>query len=123
MIVLRVLGFVGWYATELVRSYLQMIFTILRPGPGVTPSVVRLDTHCVREAEVGLLGLLITLAPGTVVLDARAHAPEAGEGSRWTLYVHGIQQDDPEDLRTLVAEYEHRLLTALGRAPGTEGAP
>jgi multicomponent Na+:H+ antiporter subunit E len=111
--VIRFLRFVGWYAAELARSYVRMTADIagLR---GVTPALVRLDTHCTREVEIGLLGVLISLSPGTIVVDTRAQSPDAGADCPWTLYVHGIHEADPERLRRTLRALEYRMLEAFG---------
>jgi multicomponent Na+:H+ antiporter subunit E len=121
MIVLRMVAFLGWYLSDLVSSQRRMVLAILAPRR-VTPAVVRVDTRCLREVEVGLLGMLLTLGPGTVVLDAAAHAEDADAEHPWTLYVHSVHHADPEELRRSVVQMERRLLTALGRTDLGDGA-
>jgi multicomponent Na+:H+ antiporter subunit E len=122
MTVVRVLAFLGWYAGELVRSYVRMVADVVGVR-GVTPALVRLDTHCAREVEIGLLGILISLSPGTIVVDTRAHTPDAGADRPWTLYVHGIHEADPERLVRTLRDLEHRMLAALGRTDLPARAP
>lgn len=122
MIVVRVLAFLGWYAVELVRSYVRMVADVVGVR-GVTPALVRLDTHCAREVEIGLLGVLISLSPGTIVVDTRAHTPDAAADRPWTLYVHGIHEADPDRLVLTLKRLEYRLLAALGRTDLPPRAP
>lgn len=99
-----------WYAGEVVRSNLVVLRDNLTPGQGSTPGVVRHPTRCRTDAELTLLGALITLTPGTLTMGTRTTADGVRE-----LYVHGMYAPDAEALRAELRDMEERMLRAVRR--------
>ncbi|PZR55037.1 sodium:proton antiporter [Xylanimonas oleitrophica] len=129
---LRWAWFVLWFLGQVVASNVKVIRDSVTPGQASTPCVARYPSRCRTEAEVTLLGAAITLTPGTLTLGARAgegDRPEAdapggagGAGgadgadeARWTLYVHGMYADGPDELRAEVRRIEEHMLRATRR--------
>lgn len=66
----RILGFWGWLFLEIVRSSLQVARVVLRPRLVVDPKIVTLEAGDLELVDQALLGNSITLAPGTLTIDA-----------------------------------------------------
>ena len=113
----RLLWFVIWFATRVVVSNATVVWDNLTPGQRSTPGVARLATRCRTDAELTVLGALITLTPGTLTLGTAA--PVAGEDSR-VLYVHGMYHHDGDSLRSELRSIEDRMLHAMRRQGGSQ---
>jgi multicomponent Na+:H+ antiporter subunit E len=131
---LRLIGFLLWYAWELVLSNAAVTRDVLTPGQGSSPIVIRYRTRCRSEFETVLLSVLITLTPGTLTLatvarpreDAHRLASDAGAGDdgaagteEYDIFVHAMYSDGPQDARSGLQEMETHMLN--GVRPG--GAP
>jgi multicomponent Na+:H+ antiporter subunit E len=131
---LRLIGFLLWYAWELVLSNAAVTRDVLTPGQGSSPIVVRYRTRCRSEFETVLLSVLITLTPGTLTLatvarpreDADQLAPDGGAGDdgaagteEYDIFVHAMYSDGPQDARSGLQEMETHMLNGI--RPG--GAP
>ena len=131
---LRLIGFLLWYAWELVLSNAAVTRDVLTPGQGSSPIVVRYRTRCRSEFETVLLSVLITLTPGTLTLatvarpreDADQLASDGGAGDdgaagteEYDIFVHAMYSDGPQDARSCLQEMETHMLNGI--RPG--GAP
>ena len=131
---LRLIGFLLWYAWELVLSNAAVTRDVLTPGQGSSPIVVRYRTRCRSEFETVLLSVLITLTPGTLTLatvarpreDADQLASDGGAGGdgaagteEYDIFVHAMYSDGPQDARSGLQEMETHMLNGI--RPG--GAP
>jgi len=67
---------------ELVKSTIVVIRQVTRPRLNIEPGIFRMETKLRSEWEITLLSMLITLTPGSVVMEA---VPEEG-----LLYVHAM---------------------------------
>ncbi|GAA0482372.1 Na+/H+ antiporter subunit E [Microbacterium aurantiacum] len=107
----RLIGFVAWFATEVIVANFSVLRDNLTPGQNSTPGIARVPTRCETDAEITALAALVTLTPGTLTLgttiESRTHAR--------VLFVHGMYSDGPDALRAEVARIEDRLLPALRR--------
>jgi len=120
--VARFVRFVGLYLAGLVWSSVLVAIDVCRPRLNVRPGVVGIRTQARTDAEITVLSNLISLTPGTLVLDV---SPD-----RRTLYVHAMDLTDggADGLRGALHEtLEHRVLTLLrgpdgARSSGAEGA-
>ena len=128
---LRFLGFLLWYAWELILSNAAVTRDVLTPGHRSSPIVVRYRTRCRSEFETVLLSVLITLTPGTLTLAtvARPRAGADGDASHghegvagteeYDIFVHAMYSDGPQDARSSLQEMETHMLNGI--RPG--GAP
>lgn len=105
----RLLIFVLWYAGQLAVANILVARHVLSPSLRVVPGIARVPLRSRKESHLALLTGLVTLTPGTLVL-------EVG-GSPAVMFVHGLHAPDPEELRRQVQALEERLLTVLD--PGT----
>ena len=110
----RALAFLVWFAWQVVVSNLTVVRDNLTPGQDSTPGVLAFDTRCRTDAEITVLGSLITLTPGTLTLGT---APTQGDGPR-VLYVHGMYHEEADGLRAELREIEEHMLHAMRREGG-----
>ena len=104
----RLVRFALWYAAALVGSYTVLIRDTLGPGHLSTPGFVELTTACRRDGEVTLLGILISLTPGTLTLGAT----HRDDGTR-VLWVHSMYDATADEARVALRDMEHRMLHAV----------
>lgn len=124
----RLLGFLLWYAWELILSNVVVTRDVFTRNHRSSPIVVRYRTRCRSEFETVLLSVLISLTPGTLTL-ATVARPGAGadgavvEGDDGTggydIFVHAMYSDGPQDARSVLQEMETHMLNGI--RPG--GAP
>jgi multicomponent Na+:H+ antiporter subunit E len=102
----RVLGFIGYYLWELVKSNAIIAYDVLTPTHHMRPGVVAVPLEAMTDLEITVLANLITMTPGTLSLDV---SPDRG-----TLFVHAMYIDDPDTLRREIKEnFESRVLALL----------
>ena len=102
----RVLGFIGYYLWELVKSNAIIAYDVLTPTHHMKPGVIGIPIEAKTDLEITALANLITMTPGTLSLYI---SPD-----RKTLYVHAMYIHDPEELRRDIKEnFEPRVLALL----------
>lgn len=102
----KLLGFAGYYLSELVKSNLVIAYDVVTPRHHMKPGVIAVPIRAETDLEITLLANLITMTPGTLSLDL---SPD-----RKTLYVHAMYIDDPDALRKEISEnLERRVLEIL----------
>jgi multicomponent Na+:H+ antiporter subunit E len=102
----RVLGFIGYYLWELIKSNAIIAYDVLTPTHHMKPGVIGIPIEAKTDLEITALANLITMTPGTLSLDI---SPD-----RKTLYVHAMYIHDPEELRRDIKEnFEPRVLALL----------
>ncbi|MFE7629485.1 Na+/H+ antiporter subunit E [Kocuria sp. NPDC057446] len=123
---LRLLGFLLWYARELVLSNVAVTKDVFTLRHHSSPIVVRYRTRCRSEFETVLLSVLISLTPGTLTLATVTRAGTGGavvdrdDGTEgYDLFVHAMYSDGPQDARASLQEMETHMLNGI--RPG--GAP
>lgn len=87
--VLAVIKLTLIFLRELVLSNLSVLKVILKPKLDMQPGIFALPTELESEWEITLLANLITLTPGTLVVDV---SPD-----NKVLYVHAMDVPDVED--------------------------
>jgi multicomponent Na+:H+ antiporter subunit E len=102
----RLLGFVAFYAFEVIRSNIRVAIDVVRPGSTASPGVVAVPLDASSDAEITLLANLITMTPGSLVIDV--------SDDRSVIYVHSMFLGDPEAFRaTIKGDFERRVLELL----------
>ncbi len=104
------LRFAVYYAGQLVVANAVVAWEVLTPGSSIQPGTALVPLRSTTEGQVALLAALVSLTPGTLVLQASMDPP--------VLDVHGLYVPEAADLRAEVEELERRMLTALGEQPG-----
>lgn len=112
----------GRVASDLVVSSAQVAWQSVRPGPPIRSSIVAVRLRARSEMLTALLVELLSLVPGSVVVEADADA-----GMLWA-HVLGADTDAAADAyRAQVHELERALLasgvTAVGVDPSSHDAP
>lgn len=121
----RLVGFLLWYAWELILSNIAVTRDVFTPRHISSPIVVRYRTRCRSEFETVLLSVLISLTPGTLTLATAARSGEGGVVDRddgtegYDIFVHAMYSDGPQDARSSLQEMETHMLNGI--RPG--GAP
>jgi multisubunit Na+/H+ antiporter MnhE subunit len=75
------------FLLEVAKSGLATAWLILRPGARPTPGLVRMRYAGLSDTGVSLLGCMITLTPGTTVIDI--------DTQRHELLIHLLDDSDP----------------------------
>ncbi|MEW9675579.1 Na+/H+ antiporter subunit E [Lentibacillus sp. L22] len=78
------------FISELISSSLFVIKHILRPKLTIKPGIFRYETDLESEWEVSLLAMLLTLTPGSVVMEV---TPEGN-----AFYIHGMDVEHSKDM-------------------------
>lgn len=74
---------------ELTLSNISVLRLVIRPKLNIQPMIFALPTDLKHSWEITLLSSLITLTPGTIVLNV--------SDDQRTLYIHAIDVDDVEE--------------------------
>ncbi|MBD8070488.1 Na+/H+ antiporter subunit E [Bacillus sp. PS06] len=77
------------FIKELILSNIEIFKIILRPKLDMTPGIFALPTDLEKDWEITMLANLITLTPGTLVLDI--------SDDRKTLYIHAMDLQSVEE--------------------------
>ena len=101
----RWLVFWCWYAWALVTSSKAVIKDLVTPGVQARSGIARVRSNCRTDAEVTLLSALITLTPGTLVVDI---SPDG----KW-LYLHCMYAQDPASTLAEIDDLAIRLRKAV----------
>ncbi|PLR92646.1 Na+/H+ antiporter subunit E [Bacillus sp. T33-2] len=86
--VTAVLNLLYIFMRELVLSNIAVLKLILKPQLDIKPGIFALPTDLTEDWEITILANLITLTPGTLVVDVSA--------DNKILYVHAMDIDDAE---------------------------
>jgi multicomponent Na+:H+ antiporter subunit E len=109
-----VLAFVPVYLASLVAASLRVAWDVVTPREYMKPAVLAVPLRTRTAAELTTVANLISLTPGTLVLDV---SPDLRQ-----LYVHCMfVEDDGAEAREEMARLETRVLTVM-RGP-SEAAP
>ncbi len=101
----RLRGFLRYLLTflrEMVVSGFVNVRLALSPRPKFHPQIVQVPLTVKSNAAIALLGLTISLIPGTV--------PMAISSDRRFMYCHAVNQRDPETHRRSILHIESLIL-------------
>jgi multicomponent Na+:H+ antiporter subunit E len=107
---LSALVFLGYFSVQLVKSNLQVAWTVISPRPDVHTALVAVPMHVASEGIVTVVANAVTLTPGTLTVDV--HEPD--DGTPAVIYVHVLQFEDVESVRADVLQLERRAVRAFG---------
>jgi multicomponent Na+:H+ antiporter subunit E len=114
----QALSFTVFYLGELVLANLRVAADVLSPRPHRHTRIVALPIEAHTHLEIWMLVNLISLTPGTLILDIST--------DRRVLYIHALHAETPESLqRDIKNGLERRLLELLRDKPaeGMEARP
>lgn len=104
----RMVGFVVWFAWEVLTSSGKILHDIATPGSDATARVVRMPLRSTTDAEVTFIATLITLTPGTLTLGVVRR-----DDGRRCLLVHSMFHRDHASALADLNDMEARMLRAL----------
>ncbi len=91
------------FIRELILSNIQIFKIILRPKLDIKPGIFALPTELKTDWEIAILSNLITLTPGTLVVDI--------SDDRKLLYVHAMDiQDVKESIDSIKNTFEKAIM-------------
>lgn len=79
------------FLSELIKANIAVLKVILSPSSKMKPGIFSFETSLTKGWEITLLSNLITLTPGTLVM-------EVSDDNK-TLYIHAIDIDDAEQIK------------------------
>ena len=101
----RFFAFLGYFIRELVQANIKVAIDIVTPPWHMKPGVVRFEVSNLNDLEIATLSNLISLTPGTLVLDVSE--------DKSTLFVHAMFLDDEEQVQNDLHQLEQRLLQVI----------
>lgn len=91
------------FLKELILSNIAVLKVVLKPKLDMRPGIFAYETVLTRDWEITLLSSLITLTPGTLVIDV-------SEDNK-ILYIHAMDIEDIEDATKSIKEsFEKAIL-------------
>ncbi|NWQ42060.1 Na+/H+ antiporter subunit E [Bacillus sp. EB106-08-02-XG196] len=91
------------FIKELILSNIAIVKVVLKPKLDMRPAIFAMDTELTRDWQITLLSSLITLTPGTLVIDV-------SEDNR-TLFIHAMNIGEVEDeINSIKNSFEKAIL-------------
>lgn len=102
----RIISFVFYFIWQMIKANLQVAYDVITPRYFMRPGIVKFPLNARTETEINLLSMMISLTPGTLILDISE--------DRKTMYIHVMYLDNQEKfVRQMKTGLERRLLEAL----------
>lgn len=102
----RIISFLFYFLYQMIKANIQVAFDVMTPNYFMRPGIVRYPMNASTEMEINLLSMMISLTPGTLILDISE--------DKKTMYIHVMYLDDPEKfVRATKTGLERRLLEAI----------
>ncbi|GAA4516246.1 Na+/H+ antiporter subunit E [Sphingobacterium thermophilum] len=102
----RIISFVFYFIWQMIKANFQVAYDVITPRYFMRPGIVKFPLNARTETEINLLSMMISLTPGTLILDISE--------DRKTMYIHVMYLDNPEKfVRQMKTGLERRLLEAL----------
>lgn len=102
----NVIGFVLFYFWEMIKANVQVAYDVITPHYFMKPGIVALPLDVKTDFEITMLSNMISLTPGTLVVDLSA--------DRKVMYVHVMYLKDREEfIRMTKNGLERKLLEAI----------
>ena len=101
----KLIAFICYFIGKLIQSNIEVAVDIITPVWRMRPGVVRFKTSINSDIEMTLLTNLISLTPGTLVLDVSE--------DRKTLFVHAMFAEDKNQVQAELKQLEQRFLSAI----------
>ncbi|MBB1283591.1 Na+/H+ antiporter subunit E [Flavisolibacter sp. BT320] len=85
-IAFKVLGFFFFFLYEMLKANWQVAYEVMTSHLHMKPGIVKIELEAKTDLEITLLSNLISLTPGTLVVDV--------SDDRKVMYVHGMYLED-----------------------------
>lgn len=104
-----------WFLGQLVVSSLRVAWLIVKPsGPDeMEPGIIAAPIRGVSDQLTSMVANAITLTPGTLTVEV-SREPSV-------IYVHVLEAQAPDDIRTQVLDLERRMVIAFGSRSARSG--
>ncbi len=103
MILIRILSLFVLYFKEVVVANLELARLVLWKPHVITPALVKIPLDIKSDHGIFLLGSMITLTPGTLLIDVSI--------DRKFVYVHITHTSDPQSVVDFIkTKFEKKLL-------------
>ncbi|WP_078544267.1 Na+/H+ antiporter subunit E [Litchfieldia alkalitelluris] len=96
------------FIKELILSNIAILKIILSPKLDIKPGIFALPTELTKDWEITMLANLITLTPGTLVIDI--------SDDRKTLYIHAMDLKDVEDSIESIKQTFEKAIKEVSRS-------
>jgi multicomponent Na+:H+ antiporter subunit E len=91
------------FIKELILSNIAIVKVVLKPKLDMRPAIFAMDTDLTKDWQITLLSSLITLTPGTLVIDV-------SEDNK-TLFIHAMNIGEVEDeINSIKNSFEKAIL-------------
>lgn len=102
----RIISFIIYFLYEMIKANVQVAYDVMTPKYFMRPGVVKYPLNANTEWEINLLSTMISLTPGTLILDISE--------DKKTMYIHVMYLDDPKKfVHDMKTGLERRLLEAI----------
>lgn len=105
--ILAVIRLILLFGSELIKSNFAVFKVILSPKLSIRPGIFSLETDLKKDWEITVLSNLITLTPGTLVI-------EVSEDKK-TLYIHAMDIDDAEQAKIDIKNTFEKAIREVSR--------
>ncbi|MGV3656838.1 MAG: Na+/H+ antiporter subunit E [Chitinophagaceae bacterium] len=105
-IAFKIIGFFFYFLYEMIKANVQVAYEVMTFNLHMKPGIVKMELDAKTELEITLLSNLISLTPGTLVIDV--------SDDRKVMYVHGMYLEDREKfIQSIKNSLEKPLLNIL----------
>jgi len=101
----KMFSFAVFFLAELVKANWRVAYDVLTPQHLMRPGVLAVPLDAQTDAQITILGNLISVTPGTLTLDVSS--------DRKVMYIHAMYIDDEDELRRSIKDLERRVLDIL----------
>jgi len=102
----------GLFLFGMIQANIELARDIIRPLDNFDHAVIGIDVSALAEFDKLILGYIISLTPGTLVLDA--------VGSNKTLYIHSLYGSKLESTKLQIERFLH-ILSEIHPVKRSEG--
>ncbi|MBB4826999.1 multicomponent Na+:H+ antiporter subunit E [Sporosarcina luteola] len=96
------------FLKELTLSNISVFMLVIRPKMNLQPMIFAMPTELEHDWEITLLSSLITLTPGTIVVNV--------SDDQRTLYIHALDVDDVDEAIDSIKNSFEKAIMEVSRA-------
>lgn len=85
-IAFKIIGFFFYFLYEMLKANFQVAYEVMTSNLHMKPGIIRMELEARTDLEITLLASLISLTPGTLVLDV--------SDDKSVMYIHGMYLED-----------------------------
>ncbi|MDB5261369.1 MAG: cation:proton antiporter [Adhaeribacter sp.] len=105
-IAFKIIGFFFYFLYEMLKANLQVAYEVMTSNLHMKPGFVKMELEAQTDLEITLLASLISLTPGTLVIDV--------SDDRKVMYIHGMYLEDrAKFIQSIKAGLEKPLLNIM----------